>query len=257
MWLRRLVGVVMIITCLGMNALVLIGFFAPVKKNALAVPVQQAPTSPPPTVTVTAKPDAISAGNFSALTWETTGSPKECTASDSWSGVKTPFGAESTGRLSTPGTFKYTLTCKNDAGSSTATVTVAVGPSNSPAPSAPKGNSGGSATSAPATVYCGGQTPCYSASEIARHGSGGNCWGWLGDRVINVSAFDSGYHVARSGVSNIQVGGVCGKNLAPSISGSVGAGDYPSGHDHQLGAKSSSDSNYTGYFVGYYDGSKP
>ena len=259
MWLRKLVAVTMIITCLGMNALVLIGFFSPTsKKDALAVPADQSSSVQVPTVTVTAKPDAITAGNFSALTWETTNNPKECVASDSWSGVKTPFGAESTGKIATPGSYKYTLTCKNAAGSATATVTVAVGPANAPAPSAPKGNTaGGSSNGTSTATYCGGRTPCYSAAEIAKHGSSGNCWGWLGDKVINVSGFDSGYHVSRSGIANVQVGGVCGKNLMPSVSGQVGAGDYPSGHDHQLGAKSSSDANYQGYFVGFFDASKP
>lgn len=255
MWLRRLVGVTMIVVCVGLNALVLIGFFAPAKKaQSLQTPVTQ--VAPPPTVTVTANPDSVASGGFSAISWTSTGNVTSCTASDGWSGEKTAFGTESTGRITTQGNIKYTLSCKNAHGIGTATVTIAVGPPNAKPPAAPKSNSGGSSTGTVSAVYCGGATPCYSSSEVAKHGSSGNCWGWLGDRVINVTAFDSGFHDARSGSGNIQVAGVCGKDLYAAVSGSVasaGAG----GHNHQLGAKSSTDANYAGYFVGYYDASKP
>jgi hypothetical protein len=258
MWLRRLVGVVMILTCIGMNALVLVGFFSPVKVSKVGFLTDTpAPTVPAPTVTITAKPDAISAGSFSALTWSTTNSPDTCAASDAWSGAKTPFGAESTGRISTPGNYSYTLTCTNKGGVAKASVTIAVGPAAAPPPAAPKGNTNGSGTSAPATTYCNGASPCYGPREVATHSGGGNCWGWLGTRVLNVSGFDVGFHAARSAVSSIQIGGICGKDLLPAISGQVSSSDYPSGHDHQLGAKNSSDTNYLGYYVGYFDSSKP
>lgn len=256
MWLRRLVGVVMIITCVGMNALVLIGFFAPDKTKKLDVSSAQSATTIP-TVSVTAQPDAIAAGGFSALSWTASGSPASCTASDSWSGAKTPFGAESTGRISTPGQYKYTLSCTNSGGTGTATVTVAVGPANAAPPSTPAGNKGGSSTGPAAATYCGGRVPCYNASDVSKHGASGNCWGWLGDRVINISGFDVSFHAARSGVSTIQVSGVCGKDISAAVGGKVSTSDYPGGHDHQLGAKSSSDPNYLGYFVGYFDSSKP
>lgn len=255
MWLRRLVGITMIVVCIGMNVLVLVGFFSTdkTKQNAQTTIAQ---VSPPPTVTITASPDAISAGSFSALTWTSTGDPTECTASDSWNGAKTAFGAESTGRITAQGSLKYTLACKNKYGTGSATVTIAVGPANVAPPAAPKSNSGGSSSGTTTAVYCGGASPCYSASEVAKHGSSGNCWGWLGDRVINVGSFDAGFHDARSGSGNIQVSGVCGKDLYPAVSGSV-ASASAAGHNHQLGAKSSADSNYAGYFVGYFDASKP
>lgn len=256
MWLRRLVGITMIITCVGMNALVLIGFFAPDKTKQLAQAASQTVAVPAPTVTVTAKPDTTTAGNFSALTWTTTGSPSSCTASDSWTGVKTPFGAESTGRIPNAGNYKYTLSCKNAGGTGTATVTLAVGPANAPPPAAPAGNTAGSSSQTTTVTYCGGRSPCYGPNDVAKHGSSGNCWGWLGDRVINVSGFDASFHAARSGISNIQVSGVCGKDLTPAVSGSVSTSDSP-GHDHAKGAKSSADSSYAGYYAGFFDSSKP
>ena len=192
MWLRRLVGIVMILTCIGMNALVLIGFFSPVKVSKVGF-LTEAPAVDPPTVTMTAKPDAISAGSYSALTWVSTNNPDACVASDAWAGPKTPFGAESTGRIPNPGNYSYTLTCSNKGGSAKATVTVAVGPAAAPPPAAPKTNSGGSSSST-AVTYCQGASPCYGPREVAAHGSSGNCWGWNGTRVINISGLDEGFH---------------------------------------------------------------
>lgn len=259
MWLRRLVGVMMIIICIGMNAVVVVGFFSPDKTKKAVVVAEQAPPTPPPVLTITAKPGSISAGSFSALTWTSSGNPTSCTASDTWSGDKTPIGAESTGRLSTPGNYKYTLTCKNAGGDGSATITVAVGPAavSASSSSGSSSSSSSSSSSGSGATYCNGGFPCYGTADVAKHSSAGNCWGWLGNRVINVSSFDSAFHSARSGVDNIQVGGVCGKDLGPSVNGSVPANGYSSGHNHQLGAKSNTDANYMGYFVGYYDSSKP
>lgn len=253
MWLRRLVGVVMILTCVGMNVLVLVGFFSPVKVSKVGF-LTEAPTVAAPTVTISAKPDAISAGSYSALTWSTTGTPDTCEASDAWSGAKTPFGAESTGRIANPGNYNYTLTCTNKGGAAKASVVVAVGPAAAPPPAAPKSNSGGSSSST-ATTYCGGASPCYGPREVASHGGSGNCWGWNGDRVINISGLDAGYHQAKTGISTIEIGQVCGKDLAPSLSGSVSAGGQTRNHNQTT--KSNADSNERPYFVGYFDSGKP
>ena len=258
MWLKRLVGVVMIVVCIGMNALVLIGFFAPDKTKSAALVQQQAAQAPvvlPPSVTLSVNPSTISAGGFSALTWTSTNNPTSCNASDSWSGVKTANGAESTGRVSNPGSYKYTISCTNSGGTGNISVTLTVGPANVPPPVAKAGS--GTATSAQVAVYCGGRVPCYGTSGVASHNSSGNCWGWLGDRVINVSAFDSGFHAARSGVGSIQIGSICGKDLSSAINGGATTPEYPNGHVHKNGASSNTDANYLGYFVGYYDSSKP
>lgn len=260
MWLKRLVGIVMIITCIGLNVLVVVGILSPAKvsKIGLAGSVTAAPTIPAPTVTVTAKPDAISAGSFSALTWSTTGDPDTCTASDAWSGPKTAFGAESTGRISTPGTYHYTLTCTNKGGSANASVELAVGAATAPPPAAPKANSGGSGTSAPATVYCSGASPCYGPKDVASHASPGNCWGWNGDRVINISGLDAGFHKNKTGINSIEIGSVCGRDLAPALSGAPGsAPDQVATHNHNPTTKSNADANERPYFVGYFDSSKP
>lgn len=254
MWLRRLVGVIMIVTCVAMSALVVIGFFSPVKVSKVGL-VDTTPTAVPPTVTITAKPDAISAGSFSALSWTTTGNPDSCIASGAWAGTKTAYGAESTGRVSTPGTYKYTLACTNKAATVSASVTLAVGAATAPPPSSPAGNSNGSASGGTAVTYCGGASPCYSPREVGQHNSSGNCWGYNGDRVINVSGLDAGYHMGRTGL-NIQISSVCGKDLAPALSGQVSASDG-STRNHNPTTKANSDVNEIPYLVGYIDKSKP
>ncbi len=269
MWLKKLVGLCMLITLLGMNAIVLAGFFGPDKSRA-DFGLSQI-TAMPPTVTLTAEPTETTVGMFSALRWETTGNITSCTASGDWGGQKTPFGGESTGKLSSEGAKTYSLTCENKAGKSQpaiATVNVRPAPAiATPSPSKPAPAQTANPTTPtttttptqtapkPAIVYCGGATPCYSPREIAAHGRSGDCWGWNGDRVINITGFDTAYHLSKTGRGSIEVSGVCGKDLAPSLSGSVAVGG--SGQDHKATTKANADRNMIPYLVGYFDSSKP
>lgn len=260
MWLRRLVAIVMIPVCVGLNVLTLLGIVMPDKTKQLAAKEAQenaaalvsggssAGTAPMATLTLT--PTSIAAGSSSALTWSTTGNPKECTASGSWSGPKTQFGSESTGRISKPGNYTFTLTCSNDAGKSTVEAVLTVGNAAPP----PKTNTTTNTQTAAAPLKCGGRLPCYGPRDVAAHGSKGNCWGWNGNRVINISGFDSAYHIAKSGISSIETSQVCGRDLAPSINGQVAAGGTT--RVHNQATKTNSDANEIPYFVGYYDASK-
>lgn len=255
MWLKKLVGLSMLITLIGMNAIVLAGFFGP-DKNKSDFGLSQT-TVVPPTVTLTADPTEITAGLFSALKWDVTGEVKSCTASGDWSGPKTAFGSESTGRLATEGTKTYTLVCENKAGKSqsvSATVTVKPAAPVASTPSAPAPTSPGT-TAKPAAVYCDGASPCYGPREVASHASAGNCWGYNAGRVINISGFDAGYHKGKSGIGSIEVSGVCGKDLAGSLGGSVSAEGQT--RNHNSTTKSNADRNMIPYFVGYYDANKP
>src|SRR3989338_5966516 len=85
----------------------------------------------PPTVDLKANgldgPIAIKNGDSATLTWTTTNYPKECVASNSWSGLKNPaVGSEATGPLFGPASFTYNLTFKNSADSSSDSVIVNV-----------------------------------------------------------------------------------------------------------------------------------
>lgn len=76
-----------------------------------------------PTVTLTADPDTVNAGNNSLLSWNSTDATS-CEASDGWNGARDTSGSESTGLLAT--TTTYTLTCDGPGGSTQASVTVTV-----------------------------------------------------------------------------------------------------------------------------------
>lgn len=261
----------MIVTLIGMNAIVLIGFFKKTKTTQPAFSFTQPSLQiPPPVITIRTDTAELAAGNAAGLTWEVAGAVTSCTASGDWSGVKTPFGSESTGRIQSEGTKSYTLTCENSQGqkgSGTATLAVkpaviasppSLGTSTAPASGANAPKTPTTSTPAPVAatpVYCDGALPCYGPREIATHGSGGNCWGWNGNRVLNVTTFDSAYHKALTGISTIEVSGICGKNLASSLAGGVPAGGQT--HDHKATTKSNADRNMIIYFVGYFDNNKP
>lgn len=256
MWLKKLVGLSMLITLIGMNAIVLVGFFGPDKSKG-AFELTQTPIALP-SITLSADPPETTAGMFSALKWQATGDITRCTASGDWSGPKTPFGSESTGRLPTEGTRTYTLVCENKAGKSQpATATVAVKPAApiAAAPAIPSAPTPATTPTKTAAVYCDGASPCYGPREVAAHSGAGNCWGWNGTRVINISGFDTSYHKAKSGIGTIEVGGVCGKDLASSLGGGVSADGQT--RNHNSATKSNADRNMIPYFVGYFDSAKP
>ncbi len=72
---------------------------------------------------------------------------------------------------------------------------------------------------------------------------------------MNITGFDAAYHKGKSGISSIEVGGVCGKDLAGSLGGSVSADGQT--RNHNSATKSNADRNMIPYFVGYYDANKP
>ena len=248
----------MILSFLGLNAIVIVGLLtAPEVKPSELEQAQTAPTviAEAPTVSITANPGAISANTTSGISWETTGSPDTCEAAGDWSGAKTPFGSESTGRLKDVKTYTFKITCKNAAGSAEASVDVAVSPATATPPAQPAAAAKSSSPKPAVSTYCGGRVPCYGPKDLAAHGSSGNCWGYNGDRVINISSYDAGYHKSKSGISTIEIGGVCGSNLANALNGGVTADGQTRNHNEST--KSNSDKNLIPYFVGYYDGGKP
>lgn len=259
MWLKRLVGIVMILTFACLNTLVVVGLFQPRHTHVPTVNASDSPATLAvnvPAVSISVNPAAIAANSTSGITWTTTGTPTSCVASGKWAGDKTIFGSESTGRISTPGTYTYTLTCQNKAGKAAATgqiVVTATAPSASQSQSKTTTATGtGAAITA---TYCNGRSPCYGKSDVSKHSGSGNCWGYNIDRVIDISGFDAGYHQTKSGISNIQVSGVCGTNLAPSLAGSVSADGQT--RVHNSSTKSNADANEIPYFVGYFDANKP
>ena len=79
--------------------------------------------TPAPTVTLSASPTSVTAGQASTLTWASTNA-NSCTASGAWSGTEPINGSASTGALNQSST--YTLTCTGTSGSASTSATVSV-----------------------------------------------------------------------------------------------------------------------------------
>jgi hypothetical protein len=78
---------------------------------------------PPPTLTLAAGPNPITAGSSSTLTWSSANATS-CTAGGAWSGTKAVSGSQSSGTLTSTGTF--TLACMGPGGSANRSVTITV-----------------------------------------------------------------------------------------------------------------------------------
>ena len=84
-----------------------------------------------PTLTLSASPSSITAGNSSTLTWTVTGTADSCSASGGWSGSKAFTGTNNTS-VSPAVTTSYSLECWNSGVSSgVRSTTVTVGAANS------------------------------------------------------------------------------------------------------------------------------
>jgi len=81
-------------------------------------------TTPAPTVTLSATPTTVTAGQASTLTWNSTDADQGCTASGAWSGSQPASGSASTGAVNQTST--YTLTCTGAGGSASSSATVNV-----------------------------------------------------------------------------------------------------------------------------------
>ncbi len=79
-----------------------------------------------PVVNITMNPTSIGTGSTSAISWTATNSPTSCTATGSWSGAKGSSGSQSTGAMNSAGSFTYSLTCVNAAGSTAASAVLTV-----------------------------------------------------------------------------------------------------------------------------------
>lgn len=86
------------------------------------------PPAPVPTVTLTASPATITAGQSSTLGWSSTDATA-CTASGAWTGAKATGGSQV---VSPTVTSTYTLTCTGPGGSAAKSATVTLG--STPAP---------------------------------------------------------------------------------------------------------------------------
>lgn len=98
--------------------------------KSIVLVVSSSPLPPPVTVSIDVSPVQIVAGSSANLSW-TSANADTCLASGSWSGPQALMGsAVSTGTLSTPGVYSFTLSCSGSGGtaSSTAVTSLTVKP---------------------------------------------------------------------------------------------------------------------------------
>lgn len=91
------------------------------------------PTTPLPTVSLTANPSSVTAGQPTTLSWTTTNATS-CSATGSWSGTKAVNGTQS---VAPAQTGVYGLTCSGLGGSASGSVNVTVNPVSPPPPPPP------------------------------------------------------------------------------------------------------------------------
>ena len=129
--------------------------------------------APMPTVQFTANPTTVANGASATLSWTSTNATS-CVAANAWSGTKATSGSQSTGPLSTTGT--YELTCSGTGGSVTGFATVTV--TASPAPSV-------TITATPSSVASGSTSSLSWASSNATACTASG--GWTGSRPTSGS----------------------------------------------------------------------
>ncbi len=94
--------------------------------QSITIVVSTSPLPPPVTVTIDVTPQTLVAGGAAALTWSTSNADS-CIAAGSWSGPQALMGsAVSTGTLTTPGVYSYTLNCSGAGGSASGSATTSL-----------------------------------------------------------------------------------------------------------------------------------
>lgn len=208
-----------------------------------------------PTVTLSISPQTLTTGQMATVTWTTSNNPASCTvptsgANASWSGSKLPSGGTQQVAFSSTGTYNFSIECKNSIGDTGGTVTSNV-----------------VSVTVSGVVYCGGQTPCYSATELNTHTSSTNCWAYNTSSnnpssryVYNITSFNNNWHKSRRNLlpDASTVSAICGAHdIAPYLAGSASIGGASRSHLGSTRQNTNTTLNNVSYRVGYYDPAKP
>lgn len=126
-----------------------------------------------PTVSLTANPPSVTAGETSTLTWSSTNATT-CTASQGWTGTKAVSGTEQVGPLTV--TTTYALNCTGPSGSTAQSVTVTVVPPAQPTITL---------TASPSSLLPGESSTLTWTSTSATECTASQ--GWTGDRSTSGS----------------------------------------------------------------------
>ncbi len=172
------------------------------------------PSTPAPTLTLTANPTTVTAGTSSTLAWSSTDATS-CTASGGWSGSKATSGSQATTALSS--STSYTLTCSGAGGSvqRSATVSVQATPAPTPAPTV-------SLSANPTSVAAGGSTQLSWSSTNATGCTASGAWS--GGKAI--SGNQTITNLTNTGTFTLQcsgAGGSASRSVTVTVSNGAGA----------------------------------
>lgn len=119
----------------------------------------------PPVVTIAVSPTSISTGGSATVSWSATNNPTSCSAggtTPNWVTSPGASGSTSTGNISNAGTYTYSITCTNSAGSGTGTTNPPLTVGSLPTVSVSLGSS--SITVGSSTTYSWSSTAASSCS---------------------------------------------------------------------------------------------
>ncbi len=102
--------------------LLFVAIFALIGIRAIQV-ISARPSTPAPTINISALPNSVAYGAKSQLVW-TTANANTCTATGGWSGTRPPSGKTYTGNLTANTT--YGLTCSGPGGDSSGMTSVTI-----------------------------------------------------------------------------------------------------------------------------------
>ena len=130
MWLKRTAGVTLILTFIISGYIVIRGIFftKPVTTIVPSAIKTEGTSGTPPVIALSADPESVQVGQYSVIAWSVTGQSPKCTASGDWHDDRTLVGAMSSGKLTEPRTYTYTLICTDANGSDKKTVTITANP---------------------------------------------------------------------------------------------------------------------------------
>jgi|JI10StandDraft_1071094.scaffolds.fasta_scaffold19735_4 hypothetical protein len=132
MWIKRIVGVVLITSFVIMGVIFSKGIFFPdaIPASDSQPVVTAGAQGSPPLITLSVEPEQQVVGQYSVLNWSVSGEDAQCLSSGDWEGGKTLMGSASTGRLSEPKQYTFRLSCTGKYGTSEKVVTVNVVPAS-------------------------------------------------------------------------------------------------------------------------------
>lgn len=121
MKLKFAAAITSVIVFLSMGIILMAGIFVRPSTDPVNNTVQNSGS-----VALSISPTTMYKNGYATITWVASDDTLSCEAGGEWSGTKTAYGQESTGRLTAVGQKEYTIICKNSNGNYQAKTTLTV-----------------------------------------------------------------------------------------------------------------------------------